>query len=82
LAFVGLIAGGASALLAQVLGAVVASQFFDLPVGINGWSVMLGAVIGVSLTLVSGLLALRPVLRQPAIAALRQSDPSGAMVSR
>jgi len=82
LTLVGLIAGGASALLAQILGAVVASQFFDLPVGINGWMVVLGGAIGVSLTLLSGLLALRPVLRQPAIAALRQSDPSGVMVSR
>ena len=82
LSLVGLIAGGASASLAQVLGAVVAQQFFELPVSLNGWMLLLGAALGITLTVLSGLFALRPVLRQPAIAALRQSDPSGVMVSR
>ena len=82
LALVGLIAGLAAAILAQLLGSVVASQFFQLPVSVNGWSALSGAALGVALTLAAGLLALRPVLRQPAITALRQSDPSGAVVSR
>jgi putative ABC transport system permease protein len=82
LSLVGLVAGLASALLAQVLGGAVAQQFFELPVQFNLSAVLLGALAGVLLTLVSGQLALRPVLRQPAMAALRQSDPSGVVVSR
>jgi len=82
LGLVGLVAGTFSALLAQLLGGAVAQQFFELPVQLNLEMVLVGALLGMVLTLVSGRLALRPVLRQPAVAALRQSDPSSALVSR
>jgi putative ABC transport system permease protein len=69
---VGGLAGGLSALLAQGVGMVVAQQFFALAVDWRWAPVLIGLVLGSGIALLAGRLALRAVLTQPAIAALRQ----------
>lgn len=69
---VGGLAGGFSALLAQGVGMVVAQQFFALAVDWRWAPVLIGLVLGSGIALLAGRLALRAVLTQPAIAALRQ----------
>jgi putative ABC transport system permease protein len=69
---VGGLAGGLSALLAQGVGMVVAQQFFALVVDWRWAPVLIGLALGSGIALLAGRLALRAVLTQPAIAALRQ----------
>ena len=69
---VGGLAGGLSALLAQGVGMVVAQQFFALAVDWRWAPIFIGLVLGSGIALLAGRLALRAVLTQPAIAALRQ----------
>ena len=71
LAFVGALAGLASAALAQGLGGVVAEQIFSLPVPFRLLPLAWGALIGAVICMASGWLALRSVLNSPAVTALR-----------
>lgn len=71
LAFVGALAGLASAALAQGLGGIVAEQIFSLPVPFRFLPLFWGSVIGAAICMASGWLALRSVLNSPAVAALR-----------
>jgi putative ABC transport system permease protein len=71
LAFVGALAGLASAVLAQGLGGVVAEQIFSLPVPFRLLPLAWGALIGAVICMASGWLALRSVLNSPAVTALR-----------
>jgi len=71
LAFVGALAGLASAALAQGLGGIVAEQIFSLPVPFRFVPLAWGAVIGALICMASGWLALRSVLNSPAVTALR-----------
>jgi putative ABC transport system permease protein len=74
LAFVGALAGLASAALAQGLGGIVAEQIFSLPVPFRFLPLVAGAVIGAVICMVSGWLALRGVLNSPAVTALRATS--------
>ena len=71
LAFVGALAGLASAALAQGLGGIVAEQIFSLPVPFRFLPLAWGAIIGAAICMVSGWFALRGVLNSPAVTALR-----------
>ena len=71
LAFVGALAGLASAALAQGLGGIVAEQIFSLPVPFRFVPLAWGALIGAVICMASGWLALRSVLNSPAVTALR-----------
>ncbi|MFZ9813340.1 MAG: FtsX-like permease family protein, partial [Burkholderiaceae bacterium] len=74
LAFVGALAGLASAALAQGLGGIVAEQIFSLPVPFRLLPLFWGSVIGAIICMASGWLALRSVLNSPAVAALRNNS--------
>ncbi|WP_441615491.1 ABC transporter permease [Cupriavidus sp. RAF12] len=70
-----LVVGGLAGLLAS-LGAIAVgwglSQFvFDFPYRFNGWIVPIGVVSGMLCAFAGGWLGLREVLRQPALATLR-----------
>ena len=72
LLMVGGLSGLLAAALAQVVGIAVATQFFELPVQWRWLPLLVGTTLGAGIALVAGRLALRAVLDQPAIAALRQ----------
>ena len=72
LLMVGGLSGLLAAALAQVVGIAVATQFFELPVQWRWLPLLIGTTLGAGIALVAGRLALRAVLDQPAIAALRQ----------
>ncbi|WP_342050946.1 MULTISPECIES: ABC transporter permease [unclassified Cupriavidus] len=72
-----LVVGGLAGLLAS-LGAIAVgwglSQFvFDFPYRFNGWIVPVGVVSGMLCAFAGGWLGLREVLRQPALATLRDA---------
>lgn len=71
-----IIVGGVAGLLASgaalSIGAVLAEKVFSLALDVR-WSVLiLGAAIGAAISLLAGLLALRPVLKTPAWRTLRE----------
>jgi len=68
---VGGIAGLASAVLAQLIGWVVADQVFQLPVAFNFMAMLGGLGLGAIICLLAGMWALRPVFQRSPVEALR-----------
>ena len=65
----GLLASGA----ALVIGGVLAERVFSLALEFRWSMLLLGTVIGASISLLAGWVALRPVLRTPAWRTLREA---------
>lgn len=72
LLLVGMVAGFAAGLVAQMLGSLLAQQVFDLPVPFRLTWPLIGAVVGSLVSLFAGWLALRNVLSTPPILAFRR----------
>ncbi|AOY91258.1 ABC transporter permease [Cupriavidus sp. USMAA2-4] len=70
---VGALAGLLASLGALAVGWGLATQVFDFPYRFNPWIVPAGVVAGALCALAGGWLGLREVLRQPALATLRDA---------
>jgi len=71
-----LVVGGLAGLLASLgaiaVGWALAQFVFDFPYRVNGWIVPVGVLSGMLCAFAGGWLGLREVLRQPALATLRE----------
>jgi len=68
---IGLLAGVLAAVGATVLGGLLASRVFDLPVSFNPWLWVNGMAAGVGIVATTGMLATRRVVNHPPVEALR-----------
>jgi putative ABC transport system permease protein len=71
---IGGIAGGLAALAAMAIGEALARNVFELDLRANPYQVPLAMIGGAGLSLLVGWLAVRPLLRIPAVAALRRAN--------
>ncbi|MGI4811938.1 MAG: ABC transporter permease [Janthinobacterium lividum] len=71
---VGALAGLMAALGAQAIGAVLAQRVFQFELQWNVWLIPGGLLAGIACTSIGGYWALRRVLRQPALYALRAAN--------